>query len=257
MSGARAQPAELDGTVVPRPTLLEVAQLRCGRGAGDAVVDFSLTVRAGETVAILGPNGAGKSTAVDGVCGLIERRSGTVRFDGHDITGARGFAVARLGLIQVSQDRDLFPRMTVTENLELGTEALGRRGPADPAHRDWVLELFPRLRERAGQKAGSLSGGEQQMLAIARALMGRPRVLLLDEPTAGLAPIVVEQLARVLEQLAREGLTLLLVEQNVQVALDSCERFVVLRNGRIVFDGERAALGADPRERLGRLFIAS
>ncbi|HEX6024250.1 MAG TPA: ABC transporter ATP-binding protein [Solirubrobacter sp.] len=257
MSGARAQPVEPRSKVDTPATLLEVDGLRCGRGAADAVVDFSLTVRAGETVALLGPNGAGKSTAVDGICGLVDRRGGSVRFDGRDITRARGYEIARLGLIQVSQERDLFPGMRVIENLELGAQALARRKRSERDHREWVLDLFPRLRERADQKAGSLSGGEQQMLAIARALMGQPRILLLDEPTAGLAPIVVEQLAQVLQQLAREGLTLVLVEQNVRVALDSCERFVVLRDGRIVFDGDRTALGADPRQRLGRLFIST
>ncbi len=238
-----------------RATLLDVRGLECQRGSTRAVRGVSLAVGHGETVALLGPNGAGKSSAIDGLCGLTTRRADRVSFDGHDIATARAHEIARLGLIQVSQDRDLFPGMTVRDNLELGREALGRRAAPDPARLEWILELFPRLRDRAGQRAGSLSGGEQQMLAIARALAGEPKLLVLDEPTAGLAPIVVDQLGRVLRVLAGEGLTLLLAEQNVRVALDVCERFLVMRDGQIAFDGSRPDLGPDPRAKLGGLFL--
>jgi branched-chain amino acid transport system ATP-binding protein len=238
----------------PEDVLLEATDLCCARGGAQVLTGFGLTVRRGEAVAVLGANGAGKSTAVDGICGMADRRRGRVLFEGRDISSERPHRIARSGLIQVPQHRDLFPAMTVGENLALGLEALGRR-PRNASTADGVLELFPRLKDRRDQIAGSLSGGEQQMVAIARALYGQPKLLLLDEPTAGLAPIVVDALVEVLRTLVDEGVTLVLVEQNVRVALAVCSRFIVLRAGRMVFDGGRSDLGVDARRQLGRFFV--
>ncbi len=234
--------------------VLEVSQLRAAQAGAEVVSGIDLTVSQGEVVALLGPNGAGKSTVVDAICGFVEKRGGVVRFEGRDVTGFTPYKLARLGLIQVSQTRDLFPDMSVRENLAIGFEALGgRRSGAIPMER--VLEIFPRLRERLAQRAGSLSGGEQQMLAIARALAGAPKVLLLDEPSTGLAPVIVDQIVELMRRLTEEGLTLVLVEQNVGIALDLCDRFVVLKGGRMVFDGDRARLGDRPREFLAELYL--
>ncbi len=235
-----------------REQVLQVSGLRAAQAGSEVVSDFHLRVSQGEVVALLGPNGAGKSTVVDALCGFVEKRGGSVRLDGHDIGQLPSFRIAQLGLMQVSQTRDLFPDMSVEENLIAGAEALGSRR-AMPM--DKLFEIFPRLQERLKQRAGSLSGGEQQMLAIARALVGAPRVLLLDEPSTGLAPVLVDQIVGLLRRLAGEGLTLVLVEQNVGIALDLCERFVVLKAGRIVFEGGRAELGSTPREFLAGLYL--
>lgn len=234
--------------------VLEVSKLRAAQAGAEVVSGIDLRVSEGEVVALLGPNGAGKSTVVDAICGFVEKRGGAVVFEGRDVTAYAPYKLARLGLIQVSQARDLFPDMSVRENLAIGAEALGgRRSDAIPMER--VLEIFPRLRERLSQRAGSLSGGEQQMLAIARALAGAPKVLLLDEPSTGLAPVIVDQIVDLMRRLTKEGLTLVLVEQNVGVALDLCDRFVVLKGGRMVFDGDKAQLGEKPREFLAGLYL--
>ncbi len=234
--------------------ILEVVGLRVARAGSEVVADFNLQLSAGEVVALLGPNGAGKSTVVDAISGFAEKRGGTVRFGGVEVTNHPPHKLARRGLIQVSQDRDLFPDMTVRDNLELGAEALrGRRSEEFPIEK--ILDIFPVLRERSSQRAGSLSGGEQQMLAIGRALAGAPRLLLLDEPSTGLAPVVVDQMGLLLRKLTGTGLTLVLVEQNVGIALDLCDRFVVLKRGRIVFDGLRSELGDAPREFLAKLYM--
>jgi len=231
---------------------LSVSGLRAVQAGAEVVSDFGLEVCHGEVVALLGPNGAGKSTVVDALCGFVEKRGGSVLLDGKDITGLPPFRIARMGLVQVSQARDLFPDMSVEENLIAGSEAVGGRRSMTM---DKLYEIFPRLYERLKQRAGSLSGGEQQMLAIARALVGAPKVLLLDEPSTGLAPVVVDQIVAMLHRLAGEGLTLVLVEQNVGVALDLCERFVVLKGGSVVFAGGKAELGASPREFLAQLYL--
>lgn len=236
------------------PAVLDVHGLSALRSAAVVVRDVDLTIAEGEVVALLGTNGAGKSTTVDAICGFARKQGGEVRFCGRDITKAAPYRIARLGLLQVSQDRDLFPRMSVAENVTMGSEALVARGGVDRGTED-VIALFPRLRERWEQRASSLSGGEQKMLAIARALVGRPRLLLLDEPSSGLAPIMVEQVGDALRTLARTGLTILLVEQNIGLALEVCDRFVVLRGGSKVYDQPRAALGVDPRAALAALYL--
>ncbi len=234
---------------------LAVQGLTALRGGNPVVDGLTFTVAAGETVGLLGPNGAGKTSAIDAICGFLDKRGGSVRLDALDVTGRQPHELARLGLAQVSQGQDLFPRLSVENNLRLGAVAT-RGGEANSGDwRDRLLRVFPRLAERLQQPAGSLSGGERQMLAIARALMGRPRVLLLDEPTAGLAPVVVKEIVGLLQQLTGGGLALLLVEQNVDVALALCQRLVVLRRGRVVFEGLTSDLGPDPRRRLGELYV--
>ena len=225
--------------------ILQLANLGAERAGAQVLTDVSLALEAGEVVALLGPNGAGKTTLVDAVCGLATKRGGTVHFADRDITRVKPYDIARAGLVQVPQDRDLFSGLTVEENIGLGIEACGRdRSRAMTL--DEVAGLFPRLGERWRQRAGSLSGGEQQMVAIGRALVSRPKVLLLDEPSSGLAPRVVEEIGEFLRGLTQSGLTLLLVEQAIDVALDLCERFVILRDGHIAFDGRIDEMGSDP-----------
>jgi branched-chain amino acid transport system ATP-binding protein len=232
---------------------LKVENMSVERSGATVVHDLSFELEEGHTLALLGANGAGKTTAVDGICGLAKKRSGRVYFGGEEITGKAPHEIARLGLVQVSQERDLFPQMTVHENLLLGQFARRRRSTtiteAD------VYESFPRLEERARQYAGSLSGGEQQMLAIGRALLSQPSVLLLDEPTSGLAPIIVEQVVQSILALAQRGLSLILVEQNIEVALRSTSRVMVLRRGEQVLDVAREQLGTGYRETLKELYV--
>ena len=235
-------------------SVLEVRNLTAVRSGADVVRDLSFEVRAGEAVALLGPNGAGKSTTVDAICGFADKRGGTVTFLGEDITNRSPHELARKGLVQVSQTQDLFTDMTVRENLLLGRLAANGRGD-DTEVLEETLSVFPRLRERLSQRSGSLSGGERQMLAIGRALMARPKLLLLDEPSAGLAPVIVTQIGELLHGLAGEGLTLLLVEQNIGIALSLCDRFVVLKAGDRVFTGDRSSLGDEPRARLAELYV--
>jgi branched-chain amino acid transport system ATP-binding protein len=210
----------------------------------EALRGASLTVSVGEVVAIIGANGAGKTTLINTVSGVLRVGAGRVTFDGADVTGLTAHDVARRGLIQVPEGRRIFGPLTVQENLELGRQARGARqdGTDDL---DRVYALFPRLRERLRQPAGSLSGGEQQMLAIGRALMGRPRLLMLDEPSLGLAPVIVAQVFDALTALNRAGLTILLVEQNARRALDIADRAYVLERGRIVRTDKAAVLKTD------------
>jgi branched-chain amino acid transport system ATP-binding protein len=199
-----------------------------------------LALQPGEIVALLGSNGAGKSTLNNIVCGLVPVWSGRVRFDGHDITGAHHRAVVQAGLIQVPEGRRIFPNLNVRENLELGSFARARERRAGNLER--VFALFPRLRERIAQKAGTMSGGEQQMLAIGRGLMAEPRLLILDEPSLGLSPLLVEELFALIARLHGEGLTVLLVEQNVGQSLEIAQRAQVLENGSMRFAGTPAEL---------------
>src|SRR3990172_730465 len=199
-------------------SVLEVRDLTAVRSGADVVRNVSFEVRPREALALLGPNGAGKSTTVDAICGFADKRAGSVRFLGEDITNAAPHDLARKGLVQVSQSQDLFTDMTVRENLLLGRRAANGRG-SDTEVLEETLKVFPRLAERYAQRAGSLSGGERQMLAIARALMAQPKLLLLDEPSAGLAPMIVTHIGELLHGLAGQGLTLVLVEQNVGIAL--------------------------------------
>jgi branched-chain amino acid transport system ATP-binding protein len=206
-----------------------------------AVRDVSLAVGRGEVVTLLGANGAGKTTLLRAISGLLRPRRGAITLDGHRIEGLPPDRIVELGLVQVPEGRRLFPTLTVRENLELGAftpRARARKAETLAA----LLDRFPVLRQRAGQRAGTLSGGEQQMCAIARALMARPVVLMLDEPSQGLAPRIVREMFSVVADLHREGATLLLVEQNVRQALAVSQRGYVLENGRIVLEGTGAEL---------------
>jgi branched-chain amino acid transport system ATP-binding protein len=225
--------------------LLEVAELAAGYGAVEALHGVSLTVRPGELVTLIGANGAGKSTLLKAIVGLLPVARGRVRFDGRDLTGASPDEVLRAGIALVPERRRVFGSLPVRDNLLLGAYALPRgRGYArqvDDGLED-VHRLFPVLRERAGQLAGTLSGGEQQMLAIGRALMGRPRLLLCDEPSLGLAPLVMAEIMRLLGTLRDRGTTVLLVEQNARAALRLADRGYVLETGTVTLEGPAGAL---------------
>jgi branched-chain amino acid transport system ATP-binding protein len=226
--------------------LLEVEHLAIAYGDAHAVWDASLAVGEGEIVSVIGPNGSGKSTLVNTVAGLQRARSGVLRFGGVDLTSVPSHLVCRQGIALVPEGRRLFGRMTVQENLELGCY----RGEARHARRqtvERVYALFPILRERRGQLAGSLSGGQQQMVAIGRALMARPRLLLLDEPSLGLAPAIVDRMFETIRAIHAEGVTILLVEQNVVRALDIADRAYVLEEGRTVAEGVPATLRQQAR----------
>ncbi|MGE0314295.1 MAG: ABC transporter ATP-binding protein [Lautropia sp.] len=222
--------------------MLELANLESGYGALRVLRGISLTVPKGKVVALLGGNGAGKTTTMKTVVGVVRATGGDVRLDGASIANLSTHAIFARGLALVPQGRELFADMTVLENLELGALSRGTSGTGLSTVRDEVFDLFPRLRERSAQRAGSLSGGEQQMLATGRALMSRPSVLLLDEPTNGLAPIIIQELAAALKRLNQAGQTILLVEQNVGVALGIADEVYVMRNGEIVMHSDAAAL---------------
>jgi branched-chain amino acid transport system ATP-binding protein len=220
--------------------------VEAGYGDVTAVRAVSLEVRAGEIVALIGSNGAGKTTTLRAISGLLPLRGGRVELDGRPLSGLGSAAIVAAGVAHVPEGRQLFPTMTVLENLELGARtAEGRARRADTLAR--VYELFPRLAERRRQLAGTLSGGEQQMVAIGRALMARPRLLMLDEPSLGLAPVVVSSIFANLTAINRDGLTILLVEQNVLRALRLSHRAYVLENGTITLAGSSATLLADAR----------
>ena len=221
-------------------TLLRLDGLEVGYGDLVAVHGVSLEVRAGDVVSLIGGNGAGKTTTLRAVSGLLPLRRGSIEFEGERIDGRPPSNIVRRGIAHVPEGRQLFPTMSVRENLELGALARGGRGPA----LDAVFALFPRLRERERQLAGTLSGGEQQMCAIGRGLMARPRLLLLDEPSLGLSPVMVRLIFENLAQINAEGVAILLVEQKVPRALQLCHRGYVIENGRIVLDGSRADLQA-------------
>ena len=227
--------------------LLEVSGVRARYGAIEALKGVSLTVGEGEVVTLIGSNGAGKSTTLRSICGLTPPAAGTITFDGEDITGQPADRIVTRGIALSPEGRRCFSRMTVRENLELG--AYRRRGSGIAADMERVLALFPRLAERAGQRAGTMSGGEQQMLAIGRALMASPRLLLLDEPSLGIAPILVQRIYETIAEINRSGVAILLVEQNAHRALDAAVRGYVLETGRVVLDDATAALRDDPRVR--------
>jgi branched-chain amino acid transport system ATP-binding protein len=220
--------------------LLEVAGLRSGYGRVEVLRGVDLAVHAGEIVALLGSNGAGKSTLNNTVCGLVPASAGTVRFDGADLTNRHYRAVVQAGLIQVPEGRRVFPNLDVLENLWLGAFTRARERRALNLER--VFAIFPRLAERRTQRAGTLSGGEQQMLAIGRGLMAEPRLLILDEPSLGLSPRLVEELFELIGRLHDEGLAVLLVEQNVAQSLAVAQRAYVLENGALRFAGLPAEL---------------
>ena len=220
--------------------LLQIDGLKSGYGRVEVLRGVSLDVNAGEIVALLGSNGAGKSTLNNTVSGLVPATAGRVRFDGADLTNAHYRAVVQAGLIQVPEGRRVFPNLSVLENLELGafTRARAQRG----ANLERVFATFPRLAERRAQAAGTMSGGEQQMLAIGRGLMAEPRLLILDEPSLGLSPLLVEELFALIQRLHADGLSVLLVEQNVAQSLAIAQRAYVLENGAVRFSGRPAEL---------------
>ncbi|HJR87569.1 MAG TPA: ABC transporter ATP-binding protein [Acidimicrobiia bacterium] len=225
--------------------MLGVTDLDVFYGDAQALWDVSMNVDAGEVVAIVGSNGAGKSTFVNAVMGINRARRGSILFEGVELTNLAGHRTCRQGIAIVPEGRRLFPFLSVQENLDLG--AFNRE--ARKHHHEslaWVHELFPRLAERRDQLAGTLSGGEQQMVAIGRALMARPRLLLMDEPSLGLAPVIVDEVFERIERVRDEGVSVVLVEQNVKRALDISARAYVLAEGRIVQQGSAAELAASP-----------
>jgi len=230
--------------------LLQVSDIEVRYGAIRALKGVSFTVREGEVVALLGANGAGKTTTQKTVSGMLRPARGAVTYDGRRIDGIPAHELIRLGICHVPEGRHVFPRMTVRENLEMGAFRFKRIDEADLDH---VLDLFPRLKERYKQVGGTLSGGEQQMLAIGRALMGKPRLLLLDEPSMGLAPLIVAQIFDIIREINAGGVTVLLVEQNAAQALTLADRGYVLETGEIVLQGTGRELLADDRLRAAYL----
>jgi branched-chain amino acid transport system ATP-binding protein len=232
--------------------MLEVSGLSAGYLGENVVEGVDLEVGAGRAVAVIGSNGAGKTTLFRALCGMLPVSGGQVRFDGQDITGRPTHRVARAGLAYVPAERHLFPAMSVRENLLLGAYP----GRGDPSTFELVFGLFPRLEERGRQPAGSLSGGEQQMLAVGRALMSRPRLLMLDEPTTGLAPKLARSAYQALHALKETGVTLLVAEQQVPLALSLADRGYVLENGRIGLEGTSEDLERNPEVRRAYLGVA-
>ncbi len=230
-----------------RGPLLELAGLRAGYGPVEVLKDVSVEVRRGEIVTILGCNGAGKSTLMKAAAGVLPLRAGSMRLAGAAYAGEPAHAVLARGLCLVPEGRRVFPRLSVRENLAMG--AFLRRGRDLAGRLEEMLDLFPILRERAGQPGGTLSGGEQQMLAIARGLMSDPEIILLDEPSLGLAPLFVKKVAETLVGIRKRGVTVVLVEQNAALALDLADRAYVLETGRVTLSGTGQELKSDPRVR--------
>jgi len=225
--------------------LLEVRGLNVRYGDAHVLWDVSLDVTEGEIVSLVGANGAGKSTLLKAISGMLQPMSGDILFRGRSICGAAPQEIVSIGISHVPEGRGLFTQMTVLENLELGAYPAGVRARMGESM-EHVFGLFPRLRERVGQKAGSLSGGEQQMLAIGRAVMARPALLILDEPSLGLSPMVVKSMFNLVRTLNEQGVTILLVEQNIQQALILARHAYVLQTGRVVMQGEGGTLLNDP-----------
>src|SRR5262245_4083823 len=240
-----------------RPVLLEIRDVVVHYGRIRALHGISLQVHEGELVTLLGSNGAGKTTTMRAISGLRPLTSGSVWFDGRDITRMKAHRRVAEGLIQAPEGRGIFPGMTVVENLEMGCYGRKFASRADHNERlDWILETFPRLAERRSQVGGTLSGGEQQMLAIGRALMARPRVLLLDEPSMGLAPMVISQIFKIIADINAQGTTVLLVEQNAQQALTRSDRAYILETGEITRTGNARELLEDDSIRAAYLGVA-
>lgn len=226
--------------------MLEIRDLHVRYGQAKALKGVSLTVGKGEIVALIGNNGAGKTTLLNTVTGLIRPVSGEIEFEGKQITRSPSDTIVKLGIAQVPEGRQIFPDLTVMENLRLG--AFTRKGDLS-ADYDRVFTLFPILKERARQPGGTLSGGEQQMLALGRAIMTRPKLFLLDEPSLGLAPVVVERIYETIGEIHREGATMLIIEQNAFVALTTAARAYVMETGRIVLAGESSQMIENPQVR--------
>ncbi len=238
--------------------LLEVRDLAASYGRVPAVRGVSLSVGRGRIATVIGPNGAGKTTLLAAIAGLLRCAGGAVLLDGEDVTGAPVEENVARGVALVPETRELFAGMSVADNLALGAFALPGRGRRDRAALlEEVFGIFPRLRERRAQEAGTLSGGERQMLALGRALMSRPRLLLLDEPSLGLAPIIVREILEVVVELRRRGVSILLVEQNARAALQVADDGYVLETGEVALAGPASALAADPRVAATYLGIAA
>jgi branched-chain amino acid transport system ATP-binding protein len=229
---------------MPTSALLAVSDLRAGYGETDVLRGVDLAVGAGEIVAVLGSNGVGKSTLNRTISGVLRARDGSIRFEGADVTRDKAPAIVARGLIHVPEGRRIFPNLTVRENLDLGSYRRARA--SRPANRERVFAIFPRLAERRSQRAGSLSGGEQQMLAIGRGLMAEPKLIILDEPSLGLSPLLVEELFLLIRRINRDGVSILLVEQNVVQSLEVASRAYILAEGKFVMSGPAADIAADP-----------
>jgi branched-chain amino acid transport system ATP-binding protein len=227
--------------------MLEASKLKVSYGGINAVKGIDLHVDAGEMVALIGANGAGKTTTLKAVCGLLHH-GGHVRYNGEDVSGRPAYQLVELGIALVPEGRGVFGRLTVEENLQMGAYVCNDKALIrDEIER--IFHMFSRLKERRGQAAGTLSGGEQQMLAIGRALMSQPRLLLLDEPSMGLAPMMVEKIFEVVRQVSRDGVTILLVEQNARLALDVSNRGYVMESGLVTLSGDSASLLDNPQVR--------
>ena len=238
------------------PPLLALEGLKVAYGGIQAVKGIDLVVGKGELVCLIGANGAGKTTTLKGVTGLQPVTGGTVRYDGEDVTGAPAFQLVRRGLAMVPEGRGVFGALTIEENLAMGAYTRSDRdGIRTDVER--VFALFPRLKERRRQTAGTLSGGEQQMLAMGRALMSRPRLLLLDEPSMGLAPLMVQKVFETVLEVSGEGVTILLIEQNAKLALEVSHRGYVMESGEITLAGDAKALLHDPKIRAAYLGVGA
>ena len=224
--------------------MLEIKNLHAGYGQMKVLQGVDLDIQAGEIVALLGSNGAGKSTLNNNISGIYTPTAGSILFEGEDIVGMRSEHVVQKGIIHVPEGRRIFPNISVRENLELGSYLRGRQNRA--ANLDRVVAVFPRLQERFLQLAGTLSGGEQQMLAIGRGMMAEPRLMILDEPSLGLSPLLVEEMFALIQNLNKSGLSFFLVEQNVMQSLEIADRAYVIENGKIVLSGEASSLLDDP-----------
>ena len=231
--------------------LLQLHNLTVAYGGIHAVKGISLEVKAGEMVALIGANGAGKTTALKAVAGMLPVMRDSIMFDGHAVGGVPSHQLARAGLALVPEGRGIFPKLTVAENLAMGAYLRTRREAIEST--EHVYRLFPRLKERSFQTGGTLSGGEQQMLAIGRALMACPKMLLLDEPSMGLAPLIVEKIFETIRQIAANGVTILLVEQNARLALEITQRAYVMESGLITLEGNSSSLLSDPKVRAAYL----
>ena len=247
-----ASPSSHGDRAEDRAPLLALERLAVAYGGIQAVKGIDLHVREGELVCLIGANGAGKTTTLKGICGLQPVKSGTIRYAGDDITGQPSYRLVRRGLAMVPEGRGMFGALTIEENLAMGAYARTDRA-AVRADVERVFALFPRLKERRRQTAGTLSGGEQQMLAMARALMSRPRLLLLDEPSMGLAPLMVQKVFETVIAVAKEGVTMLLIEQNARLALEVSDRGYVMESGEITLEGPASALLHDPKVRAAYL----
>ncbi len=234
-------------------TLLEAKDLITAYGKIEALKGVSLTVRRGSITCLLGPNGAGKTTLMMTIAGILRARSGSVTFAGSNISSLWPHDIVAAGIALVPENRLVFPSMTVLDNLHAG--AYQRRDAEVESDIEKLLQRFPRLKERSGQNAGTLSGGEQQMLAVARALMSRPKLLLMDEPSLGLAPLVVEEIFRIVAELHRDGTSIFLVEQNAHMALKVAHHFYLMEQGKISFSGDPGSLAED--EVIRRAYLGS